>query len=94
MTVIERMRKAGFDPSEAIKVYGNGDADEDCGVEVRMTRCKPDGFNDAILVQGCGLHPFTDGTVRPAPRWYGDEVCMIFSAAKMESRYKEYPFEI
>ena len=91
MTVIERMVSAGFDPEKAMDHFGNGDIECE-GIEIRMTRCKPDGFTDAIMVTGCGCHPYTDGTVRPAPSWYGDEVVMVFKAESAQFKFKEYPY--
>lgn len=55
-----------------------------------MDRCKPDGFTDAIMVKVYGCHPYTDGTVRPAPNWYYDEVVMIFDAATAPFDFKGY----
>lgn len=93
MTVLERMAAAGFDPAKATRMWGNGTVECD-EIEVKMNRCKPDGYTDSIMVRGCGCHPYSDGTVRPAPSWYGDEVCMIFDAETLLFEFKENPFRI
>lgn len=89
MTVLERMVAAGFDPAKVMEWRGNGSVECD-EIEVRMSRCIPKPFTDAIMVIGCGCHPFTDGTVRPAPSWYGDEVVMLFDAATAPFEFKGY----
>ena len=93
MTVIERLVAAGFDPAAAKESWGNGSVD--CvDVEIKMTRCRPDRFTDAIMVSACGCHPYTDGTVRPAPSWYGDEVWMIFPVDTAPFEFKSFPFRV
>lgn len=93
MTVLERMAAAGFDPAKAKEHWGNGSIECE-EAEIRMTRCKPDGYTDSILVRGCGCHPFTDGTVRPAPSWYGDEICMIFRADDAPFEFRINPIRV
>lgn len=93
MTVLQRMIAAGFDPDAAERTWGDGSLE--CNeIEVRMNRCKPDGFTDSIMVRGCGCHPYTDGSVRPAPSWYGDEVVMIFATEKALFEFRQNPYRV
>ena len=87
MTVLERLKAAGYDP--ALSLYpdsvGSSGSMECERIEIRTFRCRPSEFREALGVTATAFTHFSDGSERPYPEGWqnGDaaRVTLFFDAA-------------
>lgn len=77
MTVLERLKAAGYDPAKSIypDSIGSDAGSLECGrVLIHTSFCRPAPFTDAIRVKATAFTGFSDGSERPYPDGWPNSV--------------------
>lgn len=77
MTVLERLKAAGYDPAKSIypDSIGSNAGSLECGrVLIHTSFCRPAPFTDAIRVKATAFTGFSDGSERPYPDGWPNSV--------------------